>query len=535
MFSVLNDHNDDISSLSGKKVVITAHELESKEHRGISSFTKSLIKVLSDHGCEVWLLTEFFPGKQSKKIKNINSDFISLSYLLEFLARGYKLETKLQNKFFSFLPFVKIISKLRTNLKHYILSVRLRVYPIRKLLYIKNNQNNSPYLKLKRLSYLANVEGFICARRIYYSSQIRSILGFTSPVKIDLKGFDAYISTSPLNIRPINVDTYIQSIHDLIPLEYDPRLFPGRIFSLKLLETLHSNRIFISYTTKKRFNEVINYKKIEDFSEKQESIVLQVPTLDIDKDKDYNHYLQDYSNNKYGLKPLKYILFNASIDPRKNLPFLIESYIDSMIHEQDIKLVIVGMFNDNSGSEKSISLIKDFNTNYNLITSEMKKNDIELKNAFSNRDISLINKINGKYKNPIITTGYIDDEEKTKLYLNSLAIVNPSLIEGLGLPVLDSACLGLKSIVSDCESHQEISRLFDFSDYLILTDILCKQDWINSIISLAEQSANCSITYDHIGLLTIQKTIKSRIERYLSFKEVISKNCMKSISSLFDT
>ena len=511
MCPVLTNPKLDISSVSGKRIVITAHELESTEHRGISAYTKSLVKVLSDNGCEVWLLTEFFPGKQSKKLKKINSDFIYHSYLLEFLARGYKFETTLQNTLFRFLP-LNIIFKLRTNIRHYILSVRLRFYPRRKLLYIKNLQNNSPYFKLKRLNYLTHVKGFICARRIYYSSKIRSILGFTSPVKIDLKGFDAYISTSPLNIRPINVDTYIQSIHDLIPLEYDPKSFPGKVFSIKLLESLKANRIFISNTTKKKFKEVIKYNTTENRSKTCESVVLQVPTLDIDKNKDYNYYYPHYStqyqsNYKYELKPLKYILFNASVDPRKNLSFLIESYIDSMIHEKDIKLVIVGKLNKNSESEKSISLINELNANY----------------------------IKRQYKNKIITTGYIDDEEKTILYLNSLAMVNPSLIEGLGLPVLDSACLGLKSIVSDCDAHKEISRLYDFSDYLVLEDLLYKQNWINSLISLAEQSRISSIAQEDSRLPAIQKTIKSRIDRYLSYKEIISNNCLKSISSLFNT
>ena len=501
-----NDNKCDISSLSGKRIVITAHELESREHRGISSFTKSLIKVLSDNGCEVWLLTEFCPTKQSGKFKNINSDFLDLSYLLEFLARGYSLEDRLQNKFFKFLPFIKLIAKCSININHYISCFRWRVYPRRKLLYINNKQFHSPYLKLHRLTYLKNIEGFICAKRIYYSSKIKSNLGFISPLKIDLKGFDAFIATSPLNIRPLNVDTYIQSIHDIIPLEYEANSSQGKIFRNNLLESLNSKRIYVSNVTKKKFKEVFNVNMTEDSSRKNESIVLQVPTLDIDEDKNYNYYLQNSFKNKYGLKPLKYILFNASIDPRKNLSFLIESYIESKIYEKDIKLVIVGMFNDNSESQKSISLINELNSRYKF-----------------------------KYENQIITTGYINDEEKTILYLNSLAMANPSLIEGLGLPVLDSACLGLKSIVSDCDSHKEISSLYDFSDYLVLKNILRKQDWINSLIELAEQSLKTSNGDDNSELHVIRETIKSRIDRYLSMKQIISHNYMKSISSLFNT
>jgi glycosyltransferase involved in cell wall biosynthesis len=171
----------------------------------------------------------------------------------------------------------------------------------------------------------------------------------------------------------------------------------------------------------------------------------------------------------------------------------------------------------------------------------MKKEDKELRKALANRDFSLTSNIHMQYQNTmysqnrIITTGYIDDEEKTILYLNSLAMVNSSLIEGLGLPVLDAACLGLKSIVSDCDSHKEISSLYDFSDYLVLKNILRKQDWINSLIALGEQSLKTSNSDDNSELHVIRETIKSRIDRYLSMKQIISHNYMKSISSLFNT
>ena len=45
-----------MSSLKGKKILVTIQELENKEHRGIASYTKSLIKALNKSEAEIWLL-----------------------------------------------------------------------------------------------------------------------------------------------------------------------------------------------------------------------------------------------------------------------------------------------------------------------------------------------------------------------------------------------------------------------------------------------------------------------------------------------
>ena len=45
--------------LKGKRIAITALELENKEHRGIASFIKSSISILSKYGAEIYLITGF--------------------------------------------------------------------------------------------------------------------------------------------------------------------------------------------------------------------------------------------------------------------------------------------------------------------------------------------------------------------------------------------------------------------------------------------------------------------------------------------
>ena len=47
----------DIKYLNGKKIGITAVDLEQKEHRGIAAVNKSLIQLLSKYGAEIYLIT----------------------------------------------------------------------------------------------------------------------------------------------------------------------------------------------------------------------------------------------------------------------------------------------------------------------------------------------------------------------------------------------------------------------------------------------------------------------------------------------
>ena len=69
----------DINFLKGKKIGITALDLEQKEHRGIAAVTKSLIKLLSKYGAEIYLITNL----GSKRSGFIGEVFIKKKLLEE--------------------------------------------------------------------------------------------------------------------------------------------------------------------------------------------------------------------------------------------------------------------------------------------------------------------------------------------------------------------------------------------------------------------------------------------------------------------
>jgi len=75
----------------------------------------------------------------------------------------------------------------------------------------------------------------------------------------------------------------------------------------------------------------------------------------------------------------------------------------------------------------------------------------------------------------------VDEATKRQLFLNALAVVCPSLVEGFGIPVLDGACLGLPVIASPSESHQEIRGLYDFDQHVLLCSTLQTSDWASAM------------------------------------------------------
>lgn len=117
---------------------------------------------------------------------------------------------------------------------------------------------------------------------------------------------------------------------------------------------------------------------------------------------------------KYNLKK-PYILFVGSIEPRKNLTRMINSWIKlPERYKKEYDLIIVG-----------------------------KKNWIF-------KDVII------KKENSIKQLGYIPDDVLIRLYSMAKAFVYPSLFEGFGLPVLEAMACGTPVITSNCSALPEV-------------------------------------------------------------------------------
>jgi glycosyltransferase involved in cell wall biosynthesis len=127
---------------------------------------------------------------------------------------------------------------------------------------------------------------------------------------------------------------------------------------------------------------------------------------------------------KYSL-PEKFLLYIGTLQPRKNIPVLIEAL--RILHEkpnfQDIKLVIAG----NRQAHNFDSKIDEAITNYNL-------------------------------EKCVIFPGWVDEVDKPALYKLANCFVFPSLYEGFGIPIVEAMAAGTPVISSNKSCLSEIGR-----------------------------------------------------------------------------
>ncbi len=135
--------------------------------------------------------------------------------------------------------------------------------------------------------------------------------------------------------------------------------------------------------------------------------------------------------SKYKIKS-PYILYVGAIEPRKNIPTLVEAYNEILKKYPEFNLVLAG------------------------------------RAGWKNEEVfSLVKKLNIEEK--VITTGYVDDDDLPYIYQGAKVFVYPSLYEGFGLPPLESIASGTPTIAYNSPS---LSSKFTAS---ITTDDLIKE------------------------------------------------------------
>ncbi|MDC3165149.1 glycosyltransferase [Prochlorococcus sp. AH-716-F10] len=492
-----------MTSLKGKKILVTIQELENKEHRGIAFYTKSLILALHKAEAEIWLLV----GMDFKKLKfkNYNENFkntLLSTFISDYLAKGVGRKSYLNTKR-NKNKFINIVISLYDFLEEIFYNISLIKVLFSKKSYNSSNslkvtfsnKEDNPYLKFERTSYLKHIKGFYLAPNIYSNCKISSLFPLRNHIKIDIGTFDAIISSAPLNLYPNKKSKnkiIVQTIHDLIPLEYEPNKLMVNSFSKMLQGCLSSNNIFVSQTSRKKFKynmapKFSNPKYLEN-SFLKDTVITQPPTLLFEENDNpiiYDNILNSINiKNKLPLKPFKYFLFNASIDSRKNVFLLVDAYRNSNLQKNGVCLVITGKLKNDSYSLKLKKIIND---------------------------------------NPgIILTNYISETLKSTLYLNALSLLSPSIIEGFGIPVFDACCLGLPCFASDCLSHKEILELYDFNSYLELYSPESEIKWTNVFLKKG-----------FINILDVEEKRLTRIKRYKDISNKVFDNFSNQLSRFY--
>lgn len=124
---------------------------------------------------------------------------------------------------------------------------------------------------------------------------------------------------------------------------------------------------------------------------------------------------------KYTL-PQKYIMALGTMQPRKNIPFLLKVFADLAKERNDVSLVLVGKKDHNFDSAIRYMLTQ-----------------------------------NPHIAERVCFTGYVTEAEKCRLYEHAQVFVFPSLYEGFGVPILEALSMGTPVVISDIPPHREVA------------------------------------------------------------------------------
>ncbi len=160
--------------------------------------------------------------------------------------------------------------------------------------------------------------------------------------------------------------------------------------------------------------------------------------------------------DKFQIGQEPYIICVGNLQPRKNIPRLIEAYLQYKKNNQsDIKLVIVG--------KKAWQYDETLNS--------------------ANQDIS-----------NIVLTGYVTKQELIELINQAKGFIYPSYYEGFGIPPLEAFACGTRVATSDIPVMHEI--LADYPVYFDPFDINSISDAI-STLSKAEDAESAELYKDN--------------------------------------
>lgn len=216
----------------------------------------------------------------------------------------------------------------------------------------------------------------------------------------------------------------IVTIHDLIEYNVPEKFSKARMIYRKgLCDPLMAKRsdhiLTVSHSS---YKDIVTYLKV-----KASKLTITLNASDKNVFKKYTREEVRTAIKDYGLKYKEYLLFVGTIDyPGKNIKTVIEAFFNLKARREldDKKLVIIG------------------------------------KNGF-NAEV-IYNFVNSSpYKNDVIFTGYLKDEDLPKYYAGAAIMLYLSFFEGFGLPVLEAMSCATPVICSNTSCFPEIVEELD--------------------------------------------------------------------------
>jgi glycosyltransferase involved in cell wall biosynthesis len=276
---------------------------------------------------------------------------------------------------------------------------------------------------------------------------------------------------SPNNTGPLAVGRQVCTIHDLIPLDH-PEWFNRRFSAwyewlLPRLAKKIQHIIAISQFTKQRI--------VERLGVRPEKVTV-IPNGVDERFSPRTPEEIEAVRRSLGINAPAYLLYVGSLEPRKNLPRLLQAWARVQpLLGVEVELVVAGA-KGNSRVFESARL-----------------DPLPPRVQF---------------------TGYVSDEQLPCLYSGALALVYPSLYEGFGLPPLEAMACGTPVVTSNGTSLPEVA-----ADVAVLVD----PEDIDSIAEGIQRVVASSALRDNMRLLGLdrasQTTWDSAAQRTLQLLE----------------
>lgn len=233
---------------------------------------------------------------------------------------------------------------------------------------------------------------------------------------IDLMYFPATYSFFPV----WNVKKLVVTLHDTLPLAHPELVFPSRKGALawRVKETtavrLADRIVTVSEASRRDIAawSGLPPKRIDVITEGPDPVF--GPR---DNGPASNQALQRLGVPTVG----RYLLYVGGLSPHKNLLRLIEAFAQAAA--SDVKLVLVGDVND------------VFHTHVPQIRVAIARHDLHER---------------------VILTGFVPDEDLVYLYNRAYALIQPSLLEGFGLPAVEAMACGTPVLSSEAGSLPEV-------------------------------------------------------------------------------
>lgn len=345
--------------------------------------------------------------------------------------------------------------------------------------------------KIKRVA----IKIVLLALKVFAEISLR--LDFNNPYKKVYKDIDVFFSpikAIPRHVRSIKRIKKYTILYDVIPIVF-PENYPDfqnkDTWFYKLIHSLNKDDYYfaISDYTKKDFIKYVKNITPEHITPIPLSLGNPYkPVLDVAK--------INQVKEKYNIpKDKKYLFSLCTVEPRKNLIFAVENFIEFIKRNNIDDFVFV------LGGAQWEHFVEKLNDR--------------------------INDLKG-YEDKIIKIGYVDDNDMSALYSGAEMFVSPSLYEGFGIPLLESMSCGCPVITSNVSSMPEV--IGDAGIQINPTD---NEDLIKAFEKMyfdSEFRSQCiQKGYERAKLFTWEKTVNCIINEFCKNAQI----CLEDKKQLY--